>query len=395
MHDLVLSNTLASRKKNFELRELVPIQQSDGVYVYLDGQRYLSFSSNNYLGLSNHPEVIQACQMALKKLGVGSGSAYLISGYANQHHELEERLADFLKYPRVLLFSCGYMANAGIISALFNKHSIFADKLNHASLVDGCLSSSKLKRYPHCNMAYLQKLLMRSQDSQKLIVSEGLFGMDGTLAPLQELYEQCKLHQSRLLIDDAHGIGSLGEEGRGTLELAGLGYNEIPILVGTLGKAFGTYGAFVASSDLVIQSIIQLARTYLYTTAIPPAIAAASCASLKIIQEEPWRRHKIRELVLYFQKVADQLGIRYLPSSTQIQLIMLRDSQTSMTMSEQLLHKGILVKAIRPPTVPRTSARLRVSITSEHTRQQIDYLMEGLQHALAENKRFFRHGDRY
>ncbi len=386
MLDLKLQNMLKQRQQNFELRNHLAIDNFSGAWVRLGDKEYLSFSTNNYLGLLNHPKVIAACQTALARFGVGSGSAYLVSGYTSAHQELEERLAAFLGYPKVLMFSSGYMANIGIIPALFTDYCIFADKLNHASLLDGCLAAKGyLRRYPHRQMAFLEKLLQPTEKKNCAIISEGLFGMDGTIAPLAEIYQLAVANKATILIDDAHGIGTIGLRGRGTLELYGYGFKEVPILIGTLGKSFGTYGAFVASSQLIIESLTQLTRTYLYTTALPPAIAAASIASLKLIQEEPWRRQKIRELTDYFKLSARQLGIPCIFSETPIQIILLKSNQKSLEISQQLFDRGILIKAIRPPTVPKESARLRVTITAEHTKQQINHLMENLKYVFAKN----------
>jgi 8-amino-7-oxononanoate synthase len=370
--------------KKFLWRTRNIVRYSSTTHALVDGKMHLSFASNNYLGLANHPKVIAACQQALADYGVGSGSAYLVAGYSALHQQLEENLADFLQYPRVLLFSSGYLANIGIISSLFfTQDFILADKLNHASLLDGCLKSgARLKRYPHCQVQHIERECQNIADGNKLIVTEGLFGMDGTLAPLPAIAQTAKRHQATLLVDDAHGLGILGATGKGTVEHYGLNSKDVHILVGTLGKAFGSYGAFVAGQELVIERLVQTTRTYLYTTAIPPAIAAGSLASLELIQRESWRRKSLLDLVHYFQRCASQLEIPFMESISPIQLIMLGSNQRSLAISQLLLSKGIFVKAIRPPTVPKASARLRISLTSEHTREQIDFLMEALANAL-------------
>jgi 8-amino-7-oxononanoate synthase len=382
MLELKLEQKRSKQAADHLIRYQEEITQSDGSFVTVKGERLLSFSTNDYLGLAHHPAVINACQSALKNYGVGSGSAYLISGYTLLHKKLEEQLADFLNYPRVLLFSSGYLANIGTISALFSKRdSIFGDKSNHASIIDGCLASkADFKRYPHANTSILEHLCHQSEAANKLIVTEGIFGMDGTQGPLAKISQIAARHQARLMVDDAHGIGVVGATGRGSLEEQKLGHNEVTILTGTLGKAFGSYGAFVASSDVIIDSLIQSTRTYIYTTALPPAIAAASLASLEIIRTEHWRRERLRELIKFFKKGLLELGINHLDSDTPIQPIILESNQHSIVVSNALRQKGLFVKAIRPPTVP--SARLRINITAEHTEQQLSFLLESLEYAI-------------
>lgn len=375
---LKLRQNLEERSIHFLLRTQEKIEATDGVYLSLNGMKYLSFATNNYLGLAHHPQVMKACHSALKKYGVGSGSAYLVSGYTSLHAELEEKLAEFLNYPRVLLLSSGYLANTGIISALFSKNDeIFADKLIHASLIDGCLASKAIfRRYPHSHMDTLESYCKNSTAKNKVIISEGLFGMDGTIAPLDKIQNIAQQNNAMVLIDDAHGVGVLGKNGRGSIEHFNLGIKEVPILVGTLGKAFGSYGAFVASDALIIDTLTQLTRTYLYTTAIPAAMAAASIASLQLIKEESWRRDNLQELINHFRQGLKQFSIPCLESQTPIQPILMPSNQKALELSQKLRLKGIFVKAIRPPTVP--SPRLRITITAEHTKAQLDRLLEGL-----------------
>jgi 8-amino-7-oxononanoate synthase len=355
--------------------------------IHCQGKRYISFCSNNYLGLAAHPQVIASSQKALTKYGVGSGSAYLISGYTSAHQQLEEALAEFLNFPRVLLFSSGYMANLGVITTLLSSgDAIFADKNNHASLLDGCLlSNATLQRYPNCKAPILKKFLANSNALHKLVITEGLFGMDGMIAPIAEICNLAAQYKTWVMVDDAHGFGVLGKLGKGTLELTNISHPKINILIGTLGKALGSYGAFVASDTLTIECLIQLARTYLYTTAIPPAIAVASLTSLDIMQKEPWRREKLFKLLQRFRHGACQLNIPLLKSETPIQPIIIGGNKQAVQFSQQLRHCGIYVKAILPPTVPQNTARLRITITAEHTEQQIDYLLECLANAIKTN----------
>ncbi|MBA2654822.1 MAG: 8-amino-7-oxononanoate synthase [Gammaproteobacteria bacterium] len=383
MFDATLQQRLDARNNNFLLRSQQQIEPNEGMFINLDGKKTLSFSSNNYLGLSQHPAVIKACQNALRKYGVGSGSAYLVCGYTDLHKLLEDKLAEFLNYPRVLLVSSGYMANTGIISTLFSSQDeIYADKQCHASIIDGCLMSrATTKRYPHCNLATLEKHCQRSAPN-KLIITEGLFGMDGDVAPLDKIHRIATKNNTLIMVDDAHGIGVLGQRGRGALELYNLGQKEVAILVGTLGKAFGSYGAFVAGSALIIDNLIQQMRPYLYTTALPPMVAAASLASLKIIQEDESRRKNLHALIRYYRKCAHQLGMKTSNSNTPIQPLVLGCPQKTLEISRQLGLKGLYVKAIRPPTVPQSSSRLRITLCAEHTRSHIDFLLESLSHAI-------------
>jgi 8-amino-7-oxononanoate synthase len=339
----------------------------------------INFCSNDYLGLANHHKVITAFQQAANQYGVGSGSAHLICGHNYEHHALEEELAHFTGRERALLFSTGYMANLGIITALLDKNdSVFEDKLNHASLLDGGLfSKAKFKRYAHASIKHLDNLLINATGN-KLIVSDGVFSMDGDVAPLKQLAITAKHHHAWLMVDDAHGLGVLGNNGGGLLEQCALNQDDVAILMGTLGKAFGTFGAFVAGSELLIETLIQKSRSYIYTTALPPAVAAATRASLKLIQTEPWRRQRLSQLISYFKTSAAQHNLTLMPSLSPIQPIMIGNSEQAVAISNALLDKGFLVSAIRPPTVPQGSARLRVTLSALHTEAHIDGLMEAL-----------------
>jgi 8-amino-7-oxononanoate synthase len=329
--------------------------------------------------LANHPAVCAAFQQAVNSYGVGSGAAHLICGHSAAHHALEDELAAFTGRSRALLFSTGYMANLGVISALLGRgDSLFADRLNHASLVDGAvLSRARLQRYAHADMDALQTQLATCQ-SKALLVSDGVFSMDGDLAPLQTLVKFAAQYQAGLLIDDAHGIGVLGAQGGGVVEHFGLTQQDVPILMGTLGKSFGTFGAFVAGSDDLIEFLIQKARTYVFTTALPPAVAAASRVSLQLVQSETWRREKLQHLILRFRSGAAQQGLPLLDSFTPIQPLMIGDSERVMQMSKQLLALGFLVSAIRSPTVPVGTARLRITFSAQHQENQVDALLEAL-----------------
>jgi 8-amino-7-oxononanoate synthase len=347
----------------------------------VDGRRVLSFCSNDYLGLANHPEVIAAFQRGADDYGVGSGAAHLVNGHTRAHQALEEELAAFCGHERALLFSTGYMANLGAVGALVGRgDAVFEDRLNHASLIDaGLLSNANFKRYPHGDTVTLAQQLAASTAQEKLIITDCVFSMDGDIAPLPELAALAQQHDAWLMVDDAHGLGVLGASGRGTLEHCGLSANEVPILMGTLGKALGTAGAFIAGSNDLIEWLIQAARPYIYTTAMPAALAEATRASLKLIDDEPWRREHLRSLIAQFKHGTAQLGIELMPSSTPIQPILIGEAAHAMQISTKLLDTGIQVTAIRPPTVPQGSARLRVTLSAAHSAEDVDALLLNLE----------------
>lgn len=340
----------------------------------------LSFCSNDYLGLANDPRVIEAQCDAARRYGAGSGSAHLVSGHQRIHHELEERLADFTGRERALLFSTGYMANLGIASALVGRGDhVFEDRLNHASLIDGgLLSGARFSRYRHAGIDALERKLAASRDGAALVMTDGVFSMDGDIAPLRSLASVCKQHDACLVVDDAHGIGVLGDGGRGSLEHCGVNAEDAPVLMGTLGKAFGSFGAFVAGSDALIETLINTARTYIYTTAMPAACAGASLAALEIIESEPERRAILDQRITQFREGAASIGIELMDSFTPIQPIPVGEAARALTLSDALLEQGILVTAIRPPTVPEGSARLRVTFSAAHTQADVDRLLECL-----------------
>ena len=344
----------------------------------VDGRPMLSFCSNDYLGLANHPEVISALRQGAERWGVGSGAAHLVNGHSAAHHALEEELADFTGRPRALLFSTGYMANLGVITALAGRgDTVFEDRLNHASLLDGALlSRANLRRYPHGDGAALARLALESPP--RLIATDGVFSMDGDLAPIPTLAEIARAAGGWLLVDDAHGLGVLGREGRGTLDHLGLGAEQVPILMGTLGKAFGTFGAFVAGSRELIEMLIQRARTYIYTTATPPALAEATRVSLAIARREDWRRERLRTLIARLRTGATQLGLPLANSPTPIQPLMAGTTSRALAWSQALESAGILVTPIRPPTVPEGKARLRITLSAAHGEDDVDRLLESL-----------------
>jgi len=354
----------------------------------LDGRAVLSFCSNDYLGLASHPEVVAALRRGAEKYGVGSGGSHVVTGHCRVHDQLEAELADFLQRDRALLFSSGYMANTGIINALMSAGGVvFQDALNHASLLDGgWLCRADSRRYPHADTGVLRQMLQQSDATHTLLVSDGLFSMDGDVAPLDELVRLAQMHNALLMVDDAHGIGALGAGGRGVIELTGstaesphlLGQRQVPLLVGTLGKSFGTAGAFVAGDHALIEYLLQFTRTYIFTTAIPPALAVATLASLKIVRGEPWRRQRLVQLVERFREAAGRMGLTLTASRSPVQAVLLGDAEAAMQASARLLARGLHIPAIRPPTVPQGTARLRVTFSAAHSDDDMDRLLDGL-----------------
>lgn len=378
LNDLALQGLYRSRRV---------VTSPQGIELAIDGEKVVNFCSNDYLGLANHPDVVQAFKAAVDRYGVGSGSAHLICGHSAAHHALEDELAAFTGRDRVLLFSTGYMANIGVISALLGRgDAVFEDRLNHASLLDGgLLSGARFKRYAHADVADLVAKLARSSGN-KLVVTDGVFSMDGDFAPLDTLAVIAKNHQAWLMVDDAHGLGVIGKNGGGIIEHYGLGQDDVQVLMGTLGKGLGTFGAFVAGSEILIETLIQQARTYVYTTALPPAIAEATRASLKLVIAENWRRDKLQKLAERFRQGAEQLGLTVMTSSSPIQPILIGDSQRAVDLSNSLLKAGFLVSAIRPPTVHQGSARLRVTFSALHELEHVDQLLDVLDQISAGRK---------
>ena len=379
--DAILQAKLDQRHQQFLYRHRTHVASGCDAVLQVDGKSLINFCSNDYLGLAGHPDIAAALKAGVDQYGTGSGASHLISGHSTAHQHLEEQLAAFTGRPRALLFSTGYMANLGVINALVNRHDlVLEDQLNHASLLDGGhLSRADYKRYKHNNMQQLDYLLEQSTASRKLIVTDGVFSMDGDLAPLPEMSTVSAQHSGWLMVDDAHGVGVLGATGAGIVEQQGLTVEQVPILMGTLGKSFGTFGAFVAGSEALIETLIQFARTYIYTTALPPAIAAASSASLQLVRREHWRREHLQQLIQRFRDGAQQLGLQLMDSQTPIQPLLINNDQLVMEVNQQLRSRGFMVGAIRPPTVPAGSGRLRITLSASHSNQQIDQLLDALQ----------------
>lgn len=375
-----LQTQLEQRKAQHLYRSRKTLMSAQQPEVIVDGKPYLAFCSNDYLGLANHPDVIRAMQQAANEYGVGGGASHLVNGHSYHHHALEEELADFVGRERALLFSSGYMANIGVINALLDKQdAIFQDRLNHASLLDaGLLSGARFQRYAHNDVKSLEQRLAKSNHRRKLVVMDGVFSMDGDIAPLDTLCIKAKQYDAWVMMDDAHGLGVLGETGAGCAEHFQLSQDDLPIIMGTLGKAFGTSGAFVAGSEALIETLIQQARTYIYTTSMPPAVAAATRESLKLIKQGTARREYLASLIKQFRSGCEQLGLMLMDSPTPIQPILVGESEKALAMSQSLEQKGIFISAIRPPTVPANSARLRVTLSAAHTNQQVEQLLLAL-----------------
>ena len=348
--------------------------------LVVDGRPMLSFCSNDYLGLAADQRVAEAFRKGVERWGSGSGAAHLVTGHSRAHHALEEELADFTGRERALLFSSGYLANLAVVTSLCGRgDTVIQDRLDHASLIDGArLSGADLKRYAHNDMAAARKRLAAAR-GEVLLAVDGVFSMDGDLADLPSLAALCKEQGAWLMVDDAHGLGVLGDRGRGSLAHFGLDAGQVPVLMGTLGKAFGTAGAFVAGNADLVETLIQKARGYIFTTALPAAVAEATRASLKILREEDWRRAHLRSLVARFRKGAGELGFDLPLSSTPIQPLVAGEARAALAWSRALEEQGVLVTAIRPPTVPEGSARLRITFSAAHVEEDVDELLRALE----------------
>jgi 8-amino-7-oxononanoate synthase len=351
--------------------------------VVVAGRRLVDFCSNDYLGLARHPEVAATMSDAADKYGAGSGAAHLVTGHGTEHARLEEELAVFTARERVLLFSTGYMANLAVVTSLAGRGElVLLDRLSHASLVDAALlSGARFRRFAHGNVAAAQRMLDEGSQRAAVVATDGVFSMDGDVATLPALARASREHEAWLVVDDAHGLGVIGRTGRGTLELSGLNADDVPVLIGTLGKAFGSFGAFVAGGASLIELLIQKARPYIYTTALPQPVAAATRKALELAQRESWRRERVAELTLRFRRGAMQLSLPIGDSTTPIQPVVLGSAETATHAQKQLLVAGFWVTAIRPPTVPPGSARLRVTLSAAHTETQVDALLTALEQA--------------
>jgi 8-amino-7-oxononanoate synthase len=375
-----LATQTAERESAHLRRRLRTVDHADGPWLESRGRRLLSFCSNDYLGLAQHPRIIDALRRAAAEEGVGSTSAHLICGHRREHAGLEEALAAWTGRERALLFSTGYMANLGVLQTLLGRgDACVQDKLNHACLIDGArLSGATLKRYPHTDTSAAARQLAIEGAGGALLATDSVFSMDGDLAPIAELAQLCQREKATMMVDDAHGLGVLGPNGAGSVSAAGLSSSDVPVLMATLGKALGCAGAFVAGSTGLIEGLLQFARPYIYTTAMPPALAAAATMAVEVAQSERWRREKLHALISRFRAGATQLGLALAPSSSAIQPILLGDAQAALDAADRLEWRGLLVTAIRPPTVPIGSARLRITLSAAHEEAHIDRLLDAL-----------------
>lgn len=368
-----LKEEIDKLKKEGLFRKIKTIDLVKGPTIKIGGREYILLSSNDYLGLSQHPKVKEKAKETIERFGCGCGASRLISGTNQLHSELEKKLADFKKTEASIVFSSGYLTNLGVISSLTSQRDvIIIDKLNHASIIDGCrLSGADLRVYPHKNMPYLEKILQKSQSyKQRLIITDGIFSLDGDIAPLPEIVALAKKYQALVMIDDAHGTGVLGKNGSGTIEYFGL-EGKIDIQMGTLSKALGSLGGFIAGSNILIDYLKNKARSFIYSTALPPSQVAAALASLEIIQAEPQIREKLWENVRYLREGLQNLGLNTMESQTQIIPVIIGDNNKTMQVAESLYENGIFTPGIRPPSVPKGTSRLRLSLMATHTKSQI------------------------
>lgn len=362
------------------LRRLRSAEDSSAGMITLGGRRLVNFASNDYLGLAHDPRVVEALRDGAKRYGVGAGAAHLLGGHHAAHEDLEHELARWTGRERALLFSTGYMANLGVVSALLgNGDRCVQDKLNHASLIDAArLAGCDLRRYRHADVDGARQQLDAPESAALLLATDGVFSMDGDIAPLADLAVIAKSSGATLMVDEAHGIGVLGASGAGSLELAGVSTIDAPILMATLGKAVGTFGAFVAGSAELIDGLVQFARSHVYTTALPPALAAATRVAVSIARDDHELRTKLHHNIATFRAAAQARGMTLMPSTTPIQPLLVGSSEAASALSQQLEQAGYFVPAIRPPTVPADAARVRITLSAAHDEEQIEVLVTTL-----------------
>ena len=379
-----LAARVAERERSGLLRHARTLDGAYGVRVDVAGRQLVNFCSNDYLGLAQDPRIVRALQHAASECGVGATAAHLVCGHRREHAQLEEALCTWTGREAAMLFSSGWLANLGAVQALLDRDGVCVqDKLNHASLLDAAqLAGATLKRYPHNDTEAAARQLAGTPGSPALLATDGIFSMDGDAAPLRELAVLCKHEGATLMVDDAHGLGVLGAHGAGSVDEAGLPQEQVPVLMATLGKALGCMGAFVAGSQALIEGLTQFARTFVYTTAMPPPLAAAACAAIRIAREEDGRREKLHALIARFRQGATQLGLPLLESSTAIQPIVVGDAERAVQASRVLEQNGLLITAIRPPTVPASKARLRVTLSAAHSEADVDRLLDALESTL-------------
>lgn len=374
---------LAKQKQRLDsglLRSLSTLDSPQGVEVQVGGQKLINFSSNDYLGLANSEELKAATQNGIEKWGVGAGASHLVCGHQSPHEELEREIAEFVGAQRAVVFSTGYMANLAVPSAFLSRHDLLLqDKLNHASLIDaGALSLAKSKRFRHLEVGHAKELLEAAEEAHVMLATDGVFSMNGNVADVVALSKQCDREDRLLLVDDAHGFGVLGPTGAGTLEESGIKPVRQILMVGTLSKAVGSFGAFVAGDAVLIDHLIQYARPFIYTTALPPSIVEASREGIRMIQDQHWRREKLDENVARFQELCQRNGVELMPSNTPIQSVVYETPTDAVDASKKLAAVGLLAIAIRPPTVPEGTSRLRITLSAMHEPDQIRKLTMSL-----------------
>ena len=379
-----ISGELIKIKESGLYRDLTAVENAQDTHIKIEGKTYLSFCSNNYLGLASHPSVVAAVKDAVELYGWGAGASRLVSGNMTLHETLENEISKFKKKDAAIVFPTGYMANLGVITSLVsNGDLVICDKLNHASIIDGCrLSGADFRVYAHCNMEKLENILKKSAKYNcKLIVTDSVFSMDGDLAPLPDLVKIAAKYNAMLMVDEAHGTGVFGENGRGVVEHYDLG-NEVYVVMGTLSKAIGSLGGYVSGDIDLISYLRNKARTFMYTTALPPAVCAASIAGIKLIQEDPSMRVSLWNNVRFIKDKLNSLNINTISSESQIIPILIGDAKKAVKVSKLLYDNGILIPAIRPPTVPANSSRLRMTVMSSHTKQDLERLSQTLSDVL-------------
>ncbi|UXI68168.1 8-amino-7-oxononanoate synthase [Tahibacter amnicola] len=377
-----LARVQAERAAAGTLRRVRAVQAAEGAWLQIDGRRLLGFASNDYLGLAQHPRLREALWRAASRWGVGATAAHLLGGHRGEHEALEQDLARWTGRDRALLFSTGYMANIGVLAALLDEgDSAVQDKLNHASLIDGArLAGACLRRYVHGDVDSARRQLAADPSKAAVLSTDGVFSMDGDIAPLGALARLCREEGAVLHVDDAHGLGVVGPEGAGCVAQAGLSAGDVPVLMGTLGKALGVAGAFVAGDATMIDGLVQRARSYVYTTAMPPALAAAARVAVEIARFESWRRERLAHLVAHFRHGAAARGLELVPSTTPIQPVLAGSAETAVALSRGLLELGFYVPAIRPPTVPSGKSRLRVTFSVHHGEADVEALLDAISH---------------
>ena len=383
-----IAEQLALRKQQHLYRQTIPVTGKQSRYLDVNGKQFLNFSSNDYLGLASDLALVKAWQQGAELFGIGSGGSYLVTGYNQVHHDVTQQLQEWLGVDAIALFNSGYSANQAIIKLLLSKSDLLIqDKLNHASLMEaGSLSPAKMQRFKHNDVQQLSTILEKhSQIENKLVISEGVFSMDGDTSPVQAIKQQCKNQNAWLMVDDAHGLGVLGKNGAGSAVEQGLKNSDLDIYMATFGKALGVGGAFVSGSSALIDYITNFSKPYIYTTGLPPAMVYCIGEAARIAETEQWRRDHLAELIRYFQQLANQVGLPLLPSVSAIQPILLGDSQLAMTVCDELKQQGIWTSAIRPPTVPTNTARLRITLTVNHQKQDIQFLVNKIKQVIDAN----------